>query len=388
MAASKKTALILLCAINLLGILKLFVYPGDYELLFWLAAAVPFFVFRKQRSATGKRGREGLLFYAIVFACLYLALWWGSGYIDGFGHSPFNRSARGILMNLGRFCGIIAAQELIRAFAVDGGRSGRFMAAFTAFTMCLCQIKLRALPSAFSGWSSLLPWVGGTLLPAVMGTAFLTWLCKMAGPVPALVWRIVPEAVLYVLPSLPKASWQTNMLLGAAVPMLALMVMERLSQIHKRSGRRKNGRRKPANPIAWAGLTVALSLMFAFSLGLFPLKPMVILTGSMLPVIRPGDMVILGDADPKALQVGDIVAYVAEQIQIVHRIMAIQPSPEGNLYIFKGDNNDSPDAKPVQEAQIRGKVVQVVPYVGLLSMAVKTVDPAPDIPVQTGSASK
>ena len=115
---------------------------------------------------------------------------------------------------------------------------------------------------------------------------------------------------------------------------------------------------------------------------------MVIATGSMLPVIRPGDMVIMEDTAAGSLQVGDIAVYRSGNYQIVHRVAAINTTSNGNSFVFKGDNNDAPDAKAVEYKQILGKVVQIIPYVGLFSLAVKTADTPEDVPVQTGNASR
>lgn len=387
MTASRKTALVLLCAINLFTVLKFFQYPCDYELLFWLVASAPFLVFRRGRPPVSRRNREGIFLYTVVFTGLYLVAWWGTGYIDGFGHSPFSRLPVGILKNIGRFGGIAAAKELSRAYALKGRRIiSNWIIFLSALTFFLYDFNFNKVYTAFSCSAPIFPYLGGSFLPAVVGAAFLTRLSLAAGPLPGMIYRVVPEVAMYILPVLPKSSWQTNMLLGAALPMAAMMVMQPLLETRKVVKSTKNNRfRKPAGPAAWIVLTVSLGFMFSFSLGLLPYRPMVVLTGSMLPVIRPGDMLILQqNPDVESLRVGDIVAYKTEKYQIVHRILAIQPDGCENTYVFKGDNNDTPDKEPVTEAQIKGKVVQVIPYAGLFALTVRTSFTPEDLPVQTG----
>ena len=386
MTASRKTALILLSLINLFSLFKLFQYPGDYELLFWLAAAAPFFVFRRSYASVSKRKQDGIFLYTAVFTGLYLIAWWGTGYIDGFGYSPYSRSPIGIIKNIGRFGGVIAAKEFARAFALKNrGKKNLWMVVFTALSIFLYDLNIAKVYDFFSGSGPIFPYLGGTILPAVVSMVFLTWLSAIAGPYPGIIY-LFSEIAQYIMPKIPKSSWQTNMLLGAALPIAAMMVMQPLmetgkkkKQAHKRHGR------KPASLIAWVALTISLSVMFSFSLGLLPYRPMVILTGSMLPVIRPGDMLILQqNPDMSSLRVGDIVSYQTEKYQIVHRIIAIQPTGSKNTYIFKGDNNDVPDLAIVTEAQIKGKVVQIIPYAGLFALSVRTASTPEDLPVQTG----
>lgn len=380
-------ALILLAAISGLTVGKCIAYLGWYELAFWLMISILAFFFRRQVVHTNRRVREGLLIYTLLLAGAYLVLWWVSGYAEGFGYSPYSRSALGFVKNLGLFGGIIAAQEYTRAYLLRcDGSSKQWMAMAVAFSFFVYSLNLKKIPAAFSDWGELFQYIGGTVLPGVCITVFLTWLSRTAGFLPPLVFRLVPEAAQWLLPALPKSSWQTNMMLGAAFTVFAMIIMQQLvPAYHHQKSVKKRHPQKRTSPMAWIGLMMTLSLMFSFSLGLLPVRPMVIATGSMLPVIRPGDMVILQDTDAKALHVGDVIAYQTEGYQIVHRVMTILPSRNGNSYIMKGDNNDSPDVNAVQESQVLGKVVQIIPYVGLLSLSVRKIDSPQSVPVETGS---
>ena len=386
MDISKRTAWFMLAAINLMTAVKHFANLGWYELMFWLAAAFPALLFRKSGASPCRRVREGILVYGILFTGVYLALWWVSGYIDGFGHSPYARSLPGIFRNLCLYGGIIVAQEWTRSYILKSGGSGNWTAAVVASSFFLYSLNFPQAQNAFHSWSALFQFTGETLLPGICGTIFLTWMSKTAGALAPLIYRLVPDAVQWLLPALPNSSWQTKMMLGAAIPVFAMLTMQIAPPLRRRR-RAGNGwrRRQRTKPSTWVGLALAMAFLFSFSLGLLPYKPMVIATGSMLPVIRPGDMVILQDTDTRLLQVGDVIAYQTQGYQIVHRITAILPSARGNSYILKGDNNDAPDINPVQHDQIMGKVVGVIPYVGLLALSVRSVDSPQSVPVQTGS---
>ena len=390
MDAQKKTALAVLAAINLLTVAKQFFYPGDYELLFWLLAAVPFFIYCRSRARVSMRIWERILLQSLLFTCIYLSFWWGSGYVEGFGSSPYTRSATGVLRNITLFGGSVVLLELARAFTLfSSGRGDRKMILYAAVTFYLYGLNIPAAQAAFSGFGSLLPYVGGTLLPGIMGIVFLTWLSGTAGPVPVLIYSLLPELVLWIMPALPKSGWQTKMMLGVAVPAAALMVMQSMtvSRQKRRESRKGASQRRRSNPMVWTAMISMLAFLFSFFLGLFPYKPMVIATGSMLPVIRPGDMVILHETDPESLAVGDIAAYRTEGYTIVHRIMDIHLTRTGTSFTLKGDNNSEPDVKAIADTQIQGRVVCVIPYMGLLSLAVRTAGPPQSIPVETGNAS-
>lgn len=338
MDTPQKIAWLLLLAVNVMTVVNQVVYPGWYELAFWIALALAAFLFRRAYISPGRRLLESTLLYVLLFLGAYLILWWGSGYFSGFGSSPYLRTAAGILKNAVLFGGIIAAQEWVRAYALSCGSGSRRMAVFAAWTFFAYGLNSAYVRDAFANWSAFFSFLGGMLLPAVCAAVFLTWLSRSAGFLPPLLWRLLPEAAQWLLPAFPKSDWQTNMLINAAFPIFALLILERLEPgLHRRSGKRKRRRSKPA---AWAGLAAFMGLTFAFFLGLMPLRPMVIATGSMLPAIRPGDMVILANADAAALKEGDVIAYQLEGLQIVHRVVQVVSDGEGISFVLKGDNNE------------------------------------------------
>ena len=87
---------------------------------------------------------------------------------------------------------------------------------------------------------------------------------------------------------------------------------------------------------------------------IFGIRPMVVTTDSMVPTLSVGEIIIGISVEPEEIQVGDIVAYRADeknlwlQPVIVHRI--IEVTDEG--FIFQGDNNPEPDNAIVTKEQI------------------------------------
>ena len=71
-------------------------------------------------------------------------------------------------------------------------------------------------------------------------------------------------------------------------------------------------------------LTCIISIgVIWFSVGVFPIYPIVILTGSMEPVIKAGDLVLIkriADEEPK---VGEIIQFRRNGVNVCHRIVDI-----------------------------------------------------------------
>jgi signal peptidase I len=93
----------------------------------------------------------------------------------------------------------------------------------------------------------------------------------------------------------------------------------------------------------------------------------VVVSESMLPNLKPGDLIICIKDRPK---VGDIVIYSgAKNYPIIHRVIGINDSycrkkiKNSTCYHIKGDNNKISDP-PVREEQIMCVVKLQIPYLG------------------------
>jgi signal peptidase len=96
-------------------------------------------------------------------------------------------------------------------------------------------------------------------------------------------------------------------------------------------------------------------------------KARIVLTGSMEPAIKPGDIVILAPTPRVQPKLGDVVAYTGRRFSgesvgtFTHRIIGGN-AEEG--FLVKGDNNPSPDVQRPKNADISGVVFFVVPFIG------------------------
>lgn len=97
---------------------------------------------------------------------------------------------------------------------------------------------------------------------------------------------------------------------------------------------------------------------------LFGYGKAVVVTGSMEPVIKPGDMVIVREQD--AYEINDIVLYKANSY-ITHRII----EKTDNGFITQGDANNVDDGE-IQREQLVGKIVLIIPKIGHVSGFLKT----------------
>jgi len=96
-----------------------------------------------------------------------------------------------------------------------------------------------------------------------------------------------------------------------------------------------------------------------------------VLSGSMEPGIKPGDIVVTRGVDEARiakLKVGDVITFMPypdDATLVTHRIVGLSVGVKGTSYVTQGDNNNMVDPwGPVQDYQIHGQLLYRVPLVG------------------------
>lgn len=100
--------------------------------------------------------------------------------------------------------------------------------------------------------------------------------------------------------------------------------------------------------------------------GLAGIKSYVIISGSMEPELKIGDIVIVKKG--KNLQDGDIISFRQGESVITHRINKIINENGNNTYQTKGDNNNIEDSGTITDSVIEGKVIFKIPKLGNISL--------------------
>jgi signal peptidase I len=133
-------------------------------------------------------------------------------------------------------------------------------------------------------------------------------------------------------------------------------------------------------PLTIVGLCIAV--IFAWG---FPPKFYVVVSESMIPTLRTGDAILISSDDAtcstfNCLKVGDIIVFEPNSRPkdsqpgeiIVHRVQAIGLDADNQRVLrTKGDANPNSIETveyPITENQYVGKVIYVIPYLGVILM--------------------
>jgi signal peptidase len=136
--------------------------------------------------------------------------------------------------------------------------------------------------------------------------------------------------------------------------------------------------RKTVTATASTLLVLAAVAFLALAIGprILGYQTSTMLTGSMSPLINPGDIVVTQPVSATEIHVGDIITYhipVEDQRVETHRVTEVITNPDGTIAVrTKGDANNGADP---WTATITGSTVDrhalTVPYVGTAIRALR-----------------
>lgn len=116
-----------------------------------------------------------------------------------------------------------------------------------------------------------------------------------------------------------------------------------------------------------AGILALMILLAGAGLMLADIRPAIVVSGSMEPVIHTGSMVFV-DTNERDIVERDIIAFDAEGTTVTHRVVGIREDG----FVTKGDANESNDPGIVGQSDVEGKVVMWIPKIGYASAALRS----------------
>ena len=339
--------------------------------LLWLFVAGAIFFLPKQRTFAKPRVRRNLIMLALMIGFFQVLLYAIGGLFSGFGKSPYSFTATGILSNLFLVGATLVGMEMSRAWLVN--RLGRYhtfvVVVLVTFLYTLVDIPLRQL-TGISLTTESAAYLNSVFFPLLSENLLATVLALLAGPLASISYRGMLLLFWWFMPIIPDLPWAIIGFIGTAVPILSLLAVRNFYRSQtERFRARRGGERSLTGWVMFAVVSVAV---IWFSVGLFPVHPTLIGSGSMEPVMYAGDVSVVAEVEPENIKEGDIIQFrTAEDYTILHRVIEVIETGGVVSYITKGDANDEPDKEPVLADNVVGKVIFTVPKIGWVAVWVK-----------------
>ena len=323
----------------------------------------------------GKRSKKNVFIQlALGMAAAQIMLYLIGGLFSGFGKSPSSFTLLGITENIFYVGMMLIGMELSRAWLVTRyGKKNTFLVIFLAtlvFTIVSIplgqitgfQLRITSSNQVISSW-----------LPLLAENMAASLLVLTAGAGASLSFRGLLAAFWWLCPILPNLDWALKGLIGTVVPIIGIVAINNYYALQAARVKSRKRTRNASMPAGWIITAIIAVAIVWFAVGVFPIKPFLVPSGSMVPVIDPGDVVLVVPVQTDAIKVGEIIEYrnSKENINIVHRVIAITGNASNMFFTTKGDANGSADSDPVSPQAVIGREIFVIPKIGWISIAVK-----------------
>ncbi len=343
--------------------------------LVWLLLAYYIYRLPKYKGIIKKRFKNLLVKIAVGIAVFQIYLSLIAGLFDKFGKNPNSFTFIWILINIFFVLSALLGMELSRAWLINRlvniRKPSTLVPFFVAFLYTCTCIPLNQLSKLTGSLEGATKFLGSDFIPQFMEHLMASFLALWGGPLPALAYRGIIQTFVWFSPVLPDLNWAMKAFSGTVVPIIGIAAGQHILKLTPARGNKDSSE----NLLATTIICIICVLAIWFAVGAFPVRPTIIISGSMRPTIEVGDMAIVGKINPQILKVGDIIQFKTENrsIPTLHRIIEIQKEEDKKtIYITRGDANDVPD-DPVQPQQVVGRVIFTVPKVGWATITIREI---------------
>ena len=348
----------------------------------WICLSYIVWKFPRIRARGLLKLRSFINLWALNFAVIYIIISILAGVLNGLGKSPYNHSLTGILTNIAFVGTGLVGRELIRSYLVNSFAKEENYPVFIliALFMTVTSISFKKYTDIV-GYLDIVKLFAQYIGPEFAQNLFAVYLVYLGGPMSSIIYLGVVQGFHWLSPILPDLKWITTALIGILCPTFSMMSLQTIYLNASKQLRRKD--KGEENPIGWMITSIISIAIIWFTVGVFPIYPSVIATGSMEPDIKPGDVIlvkkIVNMEGINSLEVNDIIQFKRDSILISHRIIdIINDEKKGISFKTRGDNNTSADTELVRPEDVKGIIKYTVPKVGWPTLLIKS---SRDIPL-------
>lgn len=317
--------------------------------------------YEKNRQRFKKDIILNIVLYTLIFKIIIYIL----GIFFGFLRTGYSHSLIGITENIVPMLLLILVCELFRYCINVKGQNNKLILIISVIIFVLVDITTKVDISLLENKKTLLETIFTIILPSISKNILLTYFSVKFGYNVNIVYLIIMELSIYILPIVPNLGNYLNSVINLLFPVYILYStyknMEKYSIYTEQITNRK------VNKIIYTIIIILIIIIVSLTSGIFPIYSLAIGSNSMHNYINRGDVVIVQKIKEKninSLQKGDILVYQYQNKVIVHRI--VEKKLEKGIITFrtKGDNNKQEDNWIVKKENIIGKTLFKIKYIG------------------------
>lgn len=371
MQKSKNATIVIMIIILLFGLLGSIKLVRDINVIylyiinpiFWIGLSI-FLRCVLGKNIENRKLKKQVMEYTIIATLVFIIVYMLSGLFVTFGKNPYNTTSIGLLHNLWITGVILVAKEFVRYKLINNvyEKDKNKIAIIITVIYVIIDIEMTRFIGTNITVFSVVKYSIQTVMPNIAKNLLFSYIAINGNYIASIVYQIVTNLYFWISPILPNAPWVMTAIIDITIPVVLLLYIRYIK--NKLNILRNKENIINSDPKNIIPLVVAIILAIWFAIGIFPIKPVAIASGSMEEELHIGDVAIIQKCNANDVNVGDIIEYQMDGYTVIHRIIEKKQRKGEFYFVTKGDNNNSPDSEEVREDQLIGKVIFKIRYLG------------------------
>lgn len=372
----KKSYLIINVILSLLLVFfvtNLFAFKQTSYIFLILSTLIPTIIlillFGYERK--NRRFKLELIFYVFAYCALFLLITYMIGLFIGFTRNVYRLNFSNLIHNIIPYFLLIVICEVLRYQISRKGEGSRLSYILITLVLICVDLTLFFTTYDLSTGDGQIKYTCAVIMPSLFKNIMLLYFTKNGGIYPSLIYRLLLDLKLVVLPIFPNFGLYCDCIVYTILPMfMGFIIRLHLKQFKNND---ENITLKGLTLYNYLGFFIIFALVLTVNVLVscsFKYNMIAIGSGSMQPKINKGDAVVYEKVNDKKLpEVGQILVFSKDDKIVVHRIIeVVDINDTEKIYYTKGDNNDSPDGYPIEKKDILGVVKTRIRYIGIPSV--------------------
>lgn len=341
--------------VNILNYIYLFVFMC-------LALVLFKFIFGLEKD--NHRYTKEIVMNIIIILLSFFLIYYIVGIFVGFSRTTNYYNLTGFTNFVIPYLLVIIVKEYLRYQMIVKADKSKLILFLICILFIVVDLTIVMNLNSFASQYKLFMFFAVNLLPSIGTNTAATYIAYKTGYKPNILFILVIEFYAILLPIIPNIGYYIYSVIRFLLPFAIMYDVYRFFE------NRKNdiplGFNSKKYVVSIPIFLILIAAIVYFTSGYFRFHAIAIASGSMMPNIHVGDVVII---DKKInfdkLKKGQVVAYKYENSIIVHRLVDIEKVDKEYYFYTKGDANNAKDDLIIKQDMFVGTVNTKIPFIGL-----------------------
>ena len=335
-----------------------------YSTIIFLAVTLiifkPLFGFEKDRQ----RHTKDIILEEIIALIVFFLLYYLLGIVTGFAKTGNYYTFEGLKNFIIPLIATVLLREILRYMILKKAEGSLLLNILTCLFFIIIEISEAIFYSPFATKYEIFLFLATRLIPSISLNIVFTIMSPRTGYKPLILYGLIVGLYVYLLPIIPNPGPYITAIINFLLPIIVGYRVYLFFQKYKDA---EVQRVQKKNSLIGLIIPTCLIIFLVYiTSGYFHYYALAIASGSMSPIIKKGDVVIVEKIDEQydKLQEGEVIAFKYNNVVIVHRLNKIIKIGDTYYFYTKGDANEDVDNWVVEENMIIGVVNLKVSYIG------------------------